>query len=73
MYGTAVCIEGVSTTKQVLPWHSVTGQSRRRKTPGSFVGPLSDLIVSDESEVELAKWLVSRTLTDLLNLLGFAM
>ena len=51
----------------------MTGQSRCHKTPGSFVGPLSGLIVSDESEVELAKWLVSRTLTDLLNLLGFAM
>ena len=62
----------VSTTKQVLPWRSVTGQWRRRKTPGSFVGPLSDLIVSDESAVETAKWLVSRTLTNLLSLLGFA-
>ena len=55
---------------QVLLWHSVIGQS---KTPGSFVGPLSELTVSDESEVELAKWLVSKTLTGLVNLLDFAM
>ena len=63
----------VSTTKQVLPWHLVTGQSRHHKTPGSFVGPLSDLIVSDESALETAQWLVSRTLTNLLSLLGFTM
>ena len=63
----------LSTTKQVLLWYSVTGQSKRRKTPGSFVGLLSDLPVSDESEVELTKWLVSKTLTGLVNWLGFAM
>ena len=73
VHGTAVCIEGVSTTTQVLLWHSMTGQTKRRKTPGLFVGPLSDLTASYESVVKLAKWLVSRTLTDLLNLLGFAM
>ena len=71
MHGTAVCTEGcVSTTKQVLLWHSVTGC---HKTLGSFVGPLSDLTESDESEVELTKWLVLKTLTGLVNLLGFAM
>ena len=63
----------LSTTKQVLLWHSVTGQSKSRKTPGSFVGPLSELTVSGESEVELTKWLVSKTLTGLVNFLGFVM
>ena len=35
-----------SITKQVLLSHSVAGQSKHRKTTGSFVGPLSDLTVS---------------------------
>ena len=71
MHGAAVCTEGVSNTKRVLLWHSVTAQSKRRKTPSSFVGPLSDLTASGEDRVEFAKWLVSRTLTDRSNLLGF--
>ena len=73
MHRTAVCMEGVSTTKQALLWHLVTGQSKRRKTPGSFAGPLSYPTVSDGNVVEHAKWLVSKTLTYLINLLGFAM
>ena len=63
----------LSTTKQGLLWHSATGQSKGRKTPGSFVGPLSDLTVSDESEVEITNWLFSKTLPGPVNLLGFAM
>ena len=76
VHGTAVCTDGVSNTKRVLLWHSVTGQSKRRKTYSLFVGPLSDLTASGEDGVEFAKWMASRTLTDQSNrsnLLGFAM